>query len=314
MAKSVKKPKVSVIIPTYNRSHFLSRAIKSVLNQTFQDFELIIVDDGSTDNTKEVIENFQEKDKRIKYIWQKNSGGPAKTRNKGIEKSEGEYIAFLDDDDECLPKKLEKQILLFKESKVPNLGFVGGLDIIVGKKPIKDITPFYKSGNILKDLCFHCIIRTPGTVLVKRSVLQKVGFFDEKFKAADDYDMWIRISQHYSFDYVKENILKYHVHTNNLSQNKETFYQRVEDECFLFKKHENLIKKHPEVYTEKTKALYRWQLLIKRPKEARDYILRAIKDNPFNIKNYLFFLFSFLPKNLSSKLMILKRRYINKIT
>jgi len=93
------KPKVSVIIPTRNRANLLSRAIKSVLNQTFRNFELIIVDDESTDNTKKVVKNFQKKDSRIKYIFLKNHKGVARARNTGIKNSKGEYIAFLDDDE-----------------------------------------------------------------------------------------------------------------------------------------------------------------------------------------------------------------------
>ena len=121
------RPKVSIIIPTYNRAKLLSRAIKSVLDQTFKDFELIIVDDGSTDNTKGVVEEFQKKDSRIKYIWQENSGAPAKPKNTGIRQARGEYVAFLDDDDEWFPKKLEKQIELFED----NIGFVGCNILIV---------------------------------------------------------------------------------------------------------------------------------------------------------------------------------------
>ena len=103
-------PKVSVIIPTYNRQKLLPKAIKSVLNQTFKNFELIIVDDGLTDNTKEIIKEFQKRDPRIKYIWQENFGAPAGPKNTGIKNSKGEYIAFLDDDDEWLPEKLERVI------------------------------------------------------------------------------------------------------------------------------------------------------------------------------------------------------------
>ena len=96
----MKNPTVSVIIPTYNRAHLVGRAIKSVLNQTYRDFEIIVVDDGSTDNTKDIIKEFQKKDKRIKYIpYEKNKGGSA-ARNTGIKAAKGEYIAFLDSDDE----------------------------------------------------------------------------------------------------------------------------------------------------------------------------------------------------------------------
>src|SRR3989344_7750625 len=112
---------VSVIIPTYNRASLLSRAIESVMNQTFKDFELIIVDDGSIDNTRDMVERFRRMDARVKYLRQENSGTPASPLNIGIKNSQGEYLAFLDDDDEWLPQKLEKQIGLFQNSQKPNL-------------------------------------------------------------------------------------------------------------------------------------------------------------------------------------------------
>ena len=101
---SKNQSKVSVIIPTYNRAYLISRAINSVLNQTYQDFEIIIVDDGSTDNTEEVIKEFQEKDERIKYIRHKNNKGEAAARNTGIKAAKNEYISFQDSDDESFPQ------------------------------------------------------------------------------------------------------------------------------------------------------------------------------------------------------------------
>ena len=168
-------PKVSIIIPTYNRVDLLPRAINSVLNQTFQDFELIVVDDGSTDNTKQVVEEFQKKDKRIKYIWQENSGAPAKPRNTGIKNSQGEYIALLDHDDEWLPEKLEKQLEIFEKNRQTNLGFVGCNALIVKEDKIQEYkTPKYK--NILLEILERNFIWSCSSVMIKKSVLDKVGF------------------------------------------------------------------------------------------------------------------------------------------
>ena len=121
-------PQVSVIIPTYNRAHLLSRAIKSVLNQTFQDFEIIIVDDASTDDTDKLVVSFH--DSRVRYIQhEKNHGGGA-VRNSAIKQAQGDYIAFLDSDDEWLPEKLEKQMKLFNgTSKKVGLVSAGAVDI-----------------------------------------------------------------------------------------------------------------------------------------------------------------------------------------
>ncbi len=124
-----KSPKTSVVIPTYNRAKLLPHSIESVLSQTFQDFELIIVDDGSIDKTEKVVKKFQKKDKRIFYYFQENKG-PATTRNVGIKKAKGEYIAFLDSDDMWLSKKLEKQIRIFENSNNNELGCVFSYGII----------------------------------------------------------------------------------------------------------------------------------------------------------------------------------------
>ena len=114
-------PLVSIIIPTYNRAEYLKRALKSVFSQTFKDFEVLVMDDGSTDNTLEIVESFKEE--RIKYEWAENFGGPAAPRNRGLRFARGEYIAFLDSDDEWITDKIEKQFILLKKSKLIFLNF-----------------------------------------------------------------------------------------------------------------------------------------------------------------------------------------------
>ena len=116
------KPFVSIIIPTFNRSKYLKRAISSALNQTYEKIEIIIIDDNSDDETDSVVRDF--KDERIKYYKNNKNKGPTFSRNKGIRLSKGEYITFLDDDDELLPRKIELQINKFKESEIKNLGVV----------------------------------------------------------------------------------------------------------------------------------------------------------------------------------------------
>jgi len=137
--------KVSVIIPTYNREQLLKRAIQSVLNQTFRDFEIIVVDDGSTDNTKEIIDSFTSD--KIKYIYESNSGGAARPKNTGIKNAQGKYIAVLDSDDEWLPQKLEKQIELLEIFQDPKLGAVG-CDVFVFENGYKTEYKIPKHKNI----------------------------------------------------------------------------------------------------------------------------------------------------------------------
>ena len=147
---------VSVIIPTWNRSNLIPTAINSVLNQTYKDWELIIVDDGSTDNTEEVIKKFQTNDTRIKFIKHKeNSGGCSAQKIQGVKNALGNYIAFLDSDDEWLPTKLEEQLDLFKKSTVDNLGFVGCRVIYKKSDGSEEETKFdYQKGN-----CFDIFLK-----------------------------------------------------------------------------------------------------------------------------------------------------------
>jgi glycosyltransferase involved in cell wall biosynthesis len=127
-------PKISIIIPCYNSEQFIDRTIKSVLCQTFSDWELLLIDDHSTDKTKDILEKYAKNDTRIKILQTKeNSGGPALPKNIGIENAKGEYIAFLDHDDEWLPEKLEKQLAVFENSKDEKLGLVSCYFYIVDK-------------------------------------------------------------------------------------------------------------------------------------------------------------------------------------
>jgi glycosyltransferase involved in cell wall biosynthesis len=304
--------KVSVIIPIYNRADLLPRAMSSVLNQTFQDFELIIVDDGSTDNTKQVVEEFQKKDKRIKYIWQENSGGPAKPRNIGIKDSQGEYIAFLDSDDDWLPEKLEKQLEIFEKNRQTNLGFVGCNALIVKEDKIQEYkTPKYK--NILPKILEGCFIWSCSSVIIKKLVLDKVGFFDENLKIGDDWDMWIRIIINgYSFDFVDEPLFKYYIHSGNISALKNIKKIAV-DYNFLLEKYKKYYEQNPKIYSNRLRYTGASYILAKDLKKGREYFKKSIKINPLNFKSYSRFLFSLLGSNFYYKLIQIKKFIFNKI-
>jgi glycosyltransferase involved in cell wall biosynthesis len=303
-------PKVSVIIPTYNRADLLPRTIKSSLNQTFKDFELIIVDDGSTDNTKEVVEKFKKKDNRVKYIWQENSGGPASPKNKGIKASKGEYIAFLDDDDEWFPEKIEKQLEIFENSKVKNIGIVAcnALDLFEDSKTTKEYKiKETKEEKYLPMILNGCFIHSSSSVVVKKNTFKKVGYFDKRLKTADDWDMWIRIISKYNFDFYPHPLFKYCIHGENISWNKSTFL-KVEELSFIFKKNKKVYRKYPNIYCKKLKEITKLFLLNRNLKEARECTMRAIKINPFILKNYFHLFFTFLPRNTYKNLIIFKRK------
>ncbi|MCK4529078.1 glycosyltransferase, partial [candidate division WOR-3 bacterium] len=195
------KPKVSVIIPTYNRVHLIGRAIQSVLEQSYQDFEIIVVDDASTDNTGEVVRSL--KDERIRYIRHEKNKGAAAARNTGIKVARGEYIAFQDSDDEWLPEKLEKQMKAF-DNAPPEVGVVytdmqrinedGGIEYWHSPRILPE------DGIIYKDALDYRVMNIGiQSAVIKKECFDKVGMFDERFPRFIDLELFIRLSKYYYF-------------------------------------------------------------------------------------------------------------------
>lgn len=207
-------PKVSVILTTYNRAStgFLEQAIESVLNQTFKDFELLIVDDGSTDNTKEVCRKYLSYE-RVKYIYQKNRG-LAGARNIGIKKSLGKYICFLDDDDVWLPEKLATQISFIENLDDPKFGLCHTALKLIDQngKETGEVQSHDASGYIFEELLCENIVDGPSSVLIPKFVFDDIGLFDENFGSfVEDYYMWLNIAKKYNVYSVKEPLVLYRV-------------------------------------------------------------------------------------------------------
>lgn len=200
---------ISVVIPTHNRVDLLPRAIESVLKQTYSDFEIIIVSDGSTDNTEAVVKKYIEKDSRIKFIGYSPAKGGNIARNTGIKAAQGDYIAFLDDDDEWLPKKLEKQLSVFEKSSKIGLVYTG-VHIIYVNEGIEYNSLSKEDGDLSKRILIDNCIGTTSTVMVKKNVLSKSGGFDIKLKALQDFDLWIRICQSVEIGFVDEPLINYY--------------------------------------------------------------------------------------------------------
>lgn len=181
---------VSVILPTYNRSQMLGGAIETVLAQTYRNFELLIIDDGSTDKTKEIIQRYN--DKRIRYIWQENSGSPAGARNTGLKMVKGKYIAFLDSDDLWFSSKLEKQVEFLNKNDEILLVATNFIVFSNSGVFIKDIT---LSRNIR--VSFHQLINRNmiinSSVILRKEIADVIGLQDENLSSMEDYDYWLRI-------------------------------------------------------------------------------------------------------------------------
>jgi hypothetical protein len=184
-------PKVSVIIPTYNRANMVGKAIESVFKQTYPDWELLVVDDGSQDDTRRVITAYP--DPPVRYIFQDN-GGTSKARNTGVKASTGEYIAFLDSDDLFLPDKLGLQVAALDRN--PHIGLVasGWTEVDTEQAPLRDLNPWRLTPNLsLNDWLNGCPVIVPA-VLVRRSWLIQVGLFDDHLRYVEDWDLWLRLA------------------------------------------------------------------------------------------------------------------------
>ncbi|MCR4418630.1 MAG: glycosyltransferase [Clostridia bacterium] len=209
-----KPPTVSVIIPTYNRAHLVGRAIKSVLNQTYQDFEIIVVDDASRDNTEEVVRSFN--DPRIRYLRHEHNLGGSAARNTGIRAARGEFIAFLDSDDEWLPEKLAYQLAVFSEDHDCGAVYTE-LVWVSDDGPARRVGTRAPEGNILKQLLGSNVVGTTSSVVIRRECLERVGLFDETLPSCQDWDLWIRIARLYRFRKVSIPLVRYYWHRAQIS-------------------------------------------------------------------------------------------------
>jgi glycosyltransferase involved in cell wall biosynthesis len=207
-------PKVSVIIPTYNRLPMLKEAVESVLAQDFEDFELIVVDDGSTDGTADEITRFGG---RVKLLQHKENRGVSAARNSGILHAKGKYIGFLDSDDLWVKGKLKTQVNFLDENPQYPLCYTDEIWIRRGKR----VNPMHKhakfSGWILEKCLPLCII-SPSSALMRKTLFPKVGLFDEALPVCEDYDLWLRVSVRFPIFFInKKLIVKRGGHPDQLS-------------------------------------------------------------------------------------------------
>jgi len=206
-------PLISVIIPTCNRGAVLEHAIESVLNQTLKNFELLIIDDGSTDHTPQLVTTYQN---RIKYFTQINQG-PAAARNFGIQNSQGDLICFLDSDDRWIETKLEIQVGLMLSDPNIKICYTDEIWIRRGVRVNQKQVHRKYSGWIYQQCLPLCII-SPSSAMIHREVFDQVGLFDETMIVCEDYDLWLRISRVYPITFIPQPlIIKYGGHEDQLS-------------------------------------------------------------------------------------------------
>jgi glycosyltransferase involved in cell wall biosynthesis len=229
-------PKISVIIPTYNRESFLADAIDSILAQEYSDFEVLVVDDGSTDGTKERVRQYGSK---VHYLYQKNLG-PSASRNLGIINAKGEYIAFCDSDDRFLPQKLAKQMEYIQNHPDSPFLYTWYYQVNQNNKTDQIRKPSHCENREQLQYCLFnrkFTIRT-STVLVKKSYFDQAGLFNEKFWYSQDWDMWLRLAAYYQGACLEEPLTEYRLHGENRSNHGIRIH-------------------HPEI-RESILKLYRW--------------------------------------------------------
>lgn len=269
-------PQVSVVIPAYNAMQYLPETLESVLKQTFTDFEVLIVNDGSSDNVIDWVS--QVKDPRVKLISQTNQGLSG-ARNTGILNAQGEYVAFLDADDLWESSKLEKQVRCLNDN--PEVGLVHTPMILVDEhgKSTGRVISSDAEGNVFKELLQRNFIACPS-VIVRRSCFETVGVFNRSLRSIEDWDMWIRIASRYTFAVIKEPLSYYRQHTNNMSKNWQVMgqaFQQVIEESFQLAPEElHYLKNRSYAYANICLAWKALQCSDKDYQLAEDFLFKAV--------------------------------------
>lgn len=219
---------VSIILPTYNRAHCIGRAVDSVLCQTYPHWELLVVDDGSTDNTEELIAVYAASDERVRYYRQASNKGVSAARNEGIRQARYDYIAFQDSDDVWHEDKLEKQMRIFEEN--PDAGLV--YCAVQGTKqdgsqvriPDDSMEKQFLRGNLYQLLLQGNVIDAPAAVMRKECTKQ-CGGFDENLSCLEDWELFLRIAKEYEIDYVDEALVDSDFHNEGVSSHAGGYFQ-----------------------------------------------------------------------------------------
>lgn len=280
------KPLISVVIPTYNRERMIARAVRSVLEQTYYNVEVHLVDDGSSDNTRGVLEEFA-CEPRFNYHFQENRGQSA-ARNVGISKSQGKYIAFLDSDNYWLPHKLLEQINFLKINPNYDVLYSNGrvIDASGTVLPVRASRRF--SGNIIDQLLLNNFVSN-NTVLVDRRCFETMGGFDEELRHSEDYDLWLRFATCFRFLYHPVDVACYCVvGDDRLSADEDKVL------AANFKILSRFFEKFPHAVTACHRKLvwsklYRWRARVSRQAgkgEPWHDLFRAIKLAPTDPMNW----------------------------
>ena len=308
---------ISVIIPTFNRENLIKDAINSVLEQTYQNFEILIIDDGSTDDTSDVVKSIG--DTRIKYIYQENAG-VSRARNNGIENAQGEYIAFLDSDDFWHPEKLEKQATVLDQNS--------DADIVTNSSQYQTFQNdlICIKNNLAKNqkevismmlLCQDMVYTGTPVLCVRKRIFEKSGVFDEEMRFCEDWDLFFRMALVGKVYNIPEILTYVRSHKDNVTKTSSVNKFKEGKLRFLNKAFSNELLPSDMLQLKKRAYSYAWWSFaywaLYKSKEytiARECFWKTLKYNPFKIFDVGFaiaFIFSYLPAIVLRKYMNLRK-------
>jgi glycosyltransferase involved in cell wall biosynthesis len=284
-------PKVSVVIPVLNRPVAVRRAIESVLGQTFQNFEIIVVDDGSTDDTAESVSSFQ--DPRIRLIRHDRKRGGSAARNTGIRSSSAPYVAFLDSDDEWLAAKLERQLQVFERSG-DNLALVyTGTERVYADGTIRR-NAARRYADLATRLLTQNVVGETSVGMVRKSAVDAVGGFDETLPSAQDLDLWLRLSERFRADIVPEALVRI-AKGNDRGRISNNVVGSIRG-CELFcEKHIHKMKRHGVLHVFQRCLGWMYLRYARDPVLARRRYLDALVAKPTAPLTYVMWVFAYFP-------------------
>lgn len=284
-------PQVSVIVPAYNSAAYTVETVDSILAQTYRDFEVIVVDDGSTDATREALLPY---DGHIQYVY-KDNGGACSARNEGLRRARGEFVACLDCDDLWLPEKLERSLPVLEQD--PGIGFVCTPCYIIGPagEPRGEVRYPFDPGNAYMNLLAENYVLAP-TVVMRRSCLDQIGGFDESIFIPADWDLWLRLAHRFRVGYVDRPLSKYRLASNYTLRHADRFVREAD---YVLEKQLDALAELPPATKQRLRArlqLTHALLYLKAgdPSGARRVLRRAIAAHPRGGRAYGYWLFSLL--------------------
>jgi glycosyltransferase involved in cell wall biosynthesis len=298
-------PSVSVVIPVFNRQEAVRRAIASVLTQTYQDFEIIVVDDASTDQTVSVIASIA--DPRIVLIRHVRRLGGSATRNSGITASRGSYVAFLDSDDEWMPDKLNRQIELFKRSN--EVGFVyAGYEIRLPDGDVMSHIPRVCT-DLPGKLLIDNVVGGASVGMVRREVFERVGLFDETLRCAQDVDFWLRVSDAFPADFVPDVLVRIW-QQNTVDRITTDIASLISGREVFFAKHRERMQRAGVVHLWlRNVGWFHHRLVGNRP-AARSHYVAALRAKPLAPFTYVLLLSAWMPVSWLDRVAGVKHRLL----